>query len=84
MRQVGESELVWKVRYALSRVGAQTRKEYAGSSASRSQGEHCVAMAVVDALRYCEIMIDAPIPEGADLFSHAAYNLPAQPMIHDK
>ena len=75
MRQVDEAELVWVIRYRLSRLGAMIRKGLVSPIAEeRRRYEQLAAQAIVkEGLRRYEVLSDAPMPPGSDLFSRAAY-----------
>lgn len=75
MRQVDEAELVVVMRFQISRLPASLRNQLASRHAdARRQAEQMLAVRLVRAAlgRY-EILSDAPLPEGTDLFSRAAY-----------
>lgn len=69
MRQIGESELVWRVRYELSRLRPSMRDDLKSPQTEiRKCAESMVADKIVQRLRGLEILSSAPLPEGSDLF----------------
>ena len=84
MRQVNEAELMWSVKYALRRIGAAQRNRFKSSEqAVQASAEYAIATRIVEQLRRFEILSDAPLPEGSDLFSRAAHGSSDQPMLGD-
>lgn len=84
MRQVNEAELMWNIKLALRRARVSTRKDFASSVAdTQHRGEHNLAQKVAEQFRRYEILSDAPLPEGSDLFSRAAYGSSDQTMLGD-
>ena len=82
MRQVGEAELVWNLKYTLSRVSASFRNDLKSPQVEvRKRAEQLIAAQIADQLRRYEILSDTPLPEGSDLFSRAAFGSSDQPMI---
>lgn len=75
MRQVNEAELIWRVKYQLSRLGAGLRKNLASSNPDvRRPAEQLVAEQVVrGALGRLEILSAAPLAEGTNIFERAGY-----------
>jgi 4'-phosphopantetheinyl transferase EntD len=77
MRQVDDAELVWSLRYHLSRLSASLRAQLASREVEkRRQAELMLATQIArTALGRYEILSDAPLPAGqkTDLFSRAAY-----------
>ncbi|VXC80002.1 hypothetical protein [Sphingomonas sp. 8AM] len=75
MRQVNEDELIWRMRYNLSRLGAGIRKNLASSNPDvRRPAEQLVAEQLVrTALARLEILSSAPLREGTNVFERAAY-----------
>lgn len=76
MRQVDEAELIWVLRMALRRLPASTRTALASREASkRTHAEQMLAIQLVrDGLRRFEVLSNAPLTEGTDLFTAAAYS----------
>lgn len=84
MRQVNEAELMWNIKLALRHARVSTRREFASSvTDAQRRGEHNLALKVVEQFRRYEILSDAPLPEGSDLFSRAAYGSSDQTMLGD-
>jgi hypothetical protein len=82
MRQVGEAELIWNLKFALSRLSATSRNGLKSSEQDvRKRAEHSVAAKIAEQMRRYEILSDAPLPEGSDLFSRAAFGTSDQPII---
>lgn len=74
MRQVGDAELIWIIRYALGRAGRQLRIDLASRQSDvRRRAEQMLATDIAQALDRLEILSSAPLPENTDLFSAAAY-----------
>lgn len=75
MKQVNEAELVWRVRYQLTRVSASLRRDLASRQAdTRRRAENLLAEQLVrTALGKYEILSSTPLPSGTDLFSAAAF-----------
>jgi hypothetical protein len=82
MRQVGEAELIWNLKLALRHVSASIRNNLASRETDvRKRAEQAVAAKMAEQLRRYEILSDAPLPDGSDLFSRAAFGSSDQPMI---
>lgn len=82
MRQVGESELVWNIKLALRYLSASYRNDFKSPQAEvRARAEQSIAKKIADHLGRYEILSDAPLPEGSDLFSRAAFGSSDQPII---
>lgn len=74
MRQVNHAELLWNVRFAMRNVRTDTRKGLLSREhTARKVAEDMVAGVIVQMLGRYEILSNAPLPEGSDLFSSAAY-----------
>lgn len=75
MRQVDETELIWRIRYQLTRLTASLRRDLASREAdTRRRAEQQLAQQLVrSALGYYEVLSSAPLPAGTDLFSAAAF-----------
>lgn len=75
MRQVGEAELVWVLKYRLRRLAAGLRRDFASRDpATRAVAAQLLAEHLVrDGLGRYEILSDAPLPDGSDLFTAAAF-----------
>lgn len=87
MRQVDEAELIWVVMLALPRMPAAIRKDLSsGIHDRRRSAEQIAAGYIAQALRQYEVLSDAPLPPGTDLFSRAAYGggETGAPMIEDR
>ena len=84
MRQASEAELIWMIRYTISRTSAGVRRDFASANEqSRKFAEHSLTMALMKRLERYEVLSDAPLPEGSDLFSRAAYGSSDQPILGD-
>lgn len=88
MRQVNEAELVVRLKYRLSRLGAATRKALASHTPeTRRTAEQMIAIELArGALGRYEILSSAPLPPNTDLFTAAAYGTAvggAAPQIDD-
>lgn len=77
MRQVSEAELVWAIKFRLSRLAPAIRNGFASKTAEGRQfaTQFIAEMLVADALGKFEVLSDSPLPEGSDLFTKAAYGL---------
>jgi urease alpha subunit len=74
--------LVWRVRYELSRLRPAMRNDLKSAQTKvRKRAESIVADKIVHSLRGLEILSSAPLTEGRELFSRAAYSASAQPMM---
>lgn len=75
MRQVDEPELVWRIRYQLTRLSASLRNGMASrDTQTRRTAEQLAAERIVGgALGSYEVLSQAPLPPNTDLFSAAAY-----------
>lgn len=84
MRQVNEAELVWNLRLALRGLSTSNRNDFKSpQSEVRRRAEEMIAVKLAAQLRRYEILSEAPLPEGSDLFSRAAYGSSYQPMLGD-
>lgn len=82
MRQVGEAELVWNLKLALRQISATQRNGLkSAESEVRKRAEHIIAAKLAEQLKRYEILSEAPLPEGSELFSRAAFGSSDQPMI---
>jgi hypothetical protein len=82
VRQVGEAELVWNLKLALRGLSATQRNELLTREIGvRKRAEHSVAAKLAEQLKRYEILSEAPLPEGSELFSRAAFGTSDQPMI---
>ena len=75
MRQVDEAELVWNIKYQLRGISASLRAQLGSREADkRAQAEQLVAERLVrGALARYEVLSDAPLAPGTDLFTAAAF-----------
>ncbi|MEO9130048.1 MAG: hypothetical protein ABI240_02440 [Sphingomonas sp.] len=84
MRQVNEAELMWNIKLALRWARVSTRKEFASNiKDAQDRAEHQIASKIVSQLRRYEVLSGAPLPEGSDLFSRAAFGSSEQTMLGD-
>lgn len=74
MRQVNHAELLWNIRFAMRKIKTDTRKRLLSpETVTRKMAEEIVAGEIVQMLGRYEVLSDAPLPEGSDMFSAATY-----------
>lgn len=84
VRQVNHAELLINVRFAMRKIKGDTRKGLSSrETGTRKMAEDIVAGQIVQMLGRYEILSSAPVPEGADLFSAAAYGGGARGSIYE-